>query len=217
MRGTMVSAAVIGLLLGRVAMAEEAGGFYAGVYAGYGQTHDANLSIEGFPPGTLLFKPGYRLGTIVGYDFAGPFRLELDAAWRNSGIEGLEAPTISPIAATGEVTALSGVVNFLYEPAVEGRLQPHVGAGLGAVKLAIADAVADIPGVGLTPIADDSVIVPAWQFLGGISWPLSERLDLTAEYRLFGAIGPEFVGAGSTKVDVSYTDSTLSLGLRVGF
>lgn len=217
MRGTILTATVICLLLGRPAVAEEAGGYYAGVYAGYGLTHDTDLSIEGYPPGTLLFEPGYRLGGVAGYDFAGPFRVELDAAWRTGGVDGVEAPIIGALVATGDVTALSGVVNLLYEPDLGGRLQPHVGAGLGAVRLAIADAVVDVPGVGPTLVADGSVIVPAWQVLGGLSWPLSERLDLTVEYRLFGAIGPEFVGAGSTKVEVGYTDSTLSLGLRVGF
>lgn len=217
MRGTMLTVAVIGLLLGRPAVAAEPGGFYAGVYAGYGWTHDTDLRIEGYPPGTLLFEPAYRIGGVAGYDFAGTLRVELDVARRVGGIDGIEAPFIGAFAATGKVTALSGVVNLLYEPDLDGRLQPHVGAGLGAVRLAIADAVADVPGVGPTPVADGSVIVPAWQVLGGLSWPLTERLDLTVEYRLFGAIGPKFVGAASTKVEVGYTDSTLSFGLRVGF
>ncbi|MBE9556631.1 MAG: hypothetical protein IMF08_07220, partial [Proteobacteria bacterium] len=77
--------------------------------------------------------------------------------------------------------------------------------------------VVDVPDIGLTPVADDSVIVPAWQILGGVSWPLGQSLDLTVEYRLFGAIGPEFAGAGGTKVEADYTDSTLSLGLRMAF
>ena len=131
-----------------------------------------------------MFESGYRVGGIAGYDLAGPLRVELDFAWRTSGIDGIEVPVLGKIGATGEVTALSGLVNLLYEIPVEGGLQPHFGAGLGAVRLAIADAVVDVPDVGPTPVADDSVVVPAWQLLGGVSWPLSERLDLTIEYRL---------------------------------
>lgn len=213
----LAALAAVGLLYPLSAACDETSGYYAGLYAGYGKTHDSKLRIEGYPPGTLLFEPSYRLGGIAGYDFAGPLRVELDIAWRTAGIDGLEAPAVGKIAAIGELTALSGLVNLLYEFPVEGRLQPHIGAGLGAVRLGLNDAVVDVPGVGLTPVADDSVIVPAWQLLGGVSWPLGQTLDLTVEYRLFGAIGPEFVGAGSTKVEADYTDSTLSLGLRVGF
>lgn len=219
-----ISLTVVGLiclLFAASVSAEESetatGGYYAGFYAGYGQTHDSELRIEGYPPGTLLFEPGYRLGGVAGYDFTGPLRVELDVAWRTSGIDGIEVPVVGKIGATGEVTALSGLLNLLYEFPVEGRLRSHIGGGLGVVRLALADAVADMPDIGLTPVADDSVIVPAWQILGGISWPLSEKLDLTVEYRLFGAIGPEFIGAGNTKVEADYIDSAFSLGLRMGF
>ncbi len=212
-----LAGATVCLLFSQTAAAEEASGYYAGVYAGYRQTHDSDIKIESYPPGTLLFEPGYRLGVVAGYDFAGPFRLELDAGWRRSPIDGLEAPVVGEIEAAGEVTALSGIVSVLYELPVEGRLQPHVGIGMGVVRLAIADAVVDVPDFGLTPVADDSVIVPAWQILGGVSWPLGESLDLTVEYRLFSAVSPEFVGAGSTSVKTEYTDSTLSLGLRMAF
>ena len=214
---SLTAAAGVFILSAAPALAAESSGYYAGIYAGYGWTHDSELRIEGYPPGTLLFEPGYRIGGVAGYDFAGPVRVELDFAWRKSGIDGLEAPIIGRIAATGEMTALSGIVSILYEPAVEGRLRPHIGAGLGAVRLTLADAVADLPDIGPTPVADDSVIVPAWQILGGIAWPLSDRMDLTAEYRLLGAIGPQFAGGDSGKVEAEYVDSMLSIGLRMGF
>lgn len=140
-----ISLTVVGLiclLFAASASAEESetatGGYYAGFYAGYGQTHDSELRIEGYPPGTLLFEPGYRLGGVAGYDFTGPLRVELDVAWRTSDIDGIEVPVVGKIGAT-------------------------------------------------------------------------------VEYRLFGAIGPEFIGAGNTKVEADYIDSAFSLGLRMGF
>jgi hypothetical protein len=80
----------------------------------------------------------YYAGFYAGYDFTGPLRVELDVAWRTSGIDGIEVPVVGKIGATGE-------------------------------------------------------------------------------YRLFGAIGPEFIGAGNAKVEADYIDSAFSLGLRMGF
>ena len=72
----LAALAAVCLLYPLSAACDETSGYYAGLYAGYGKTHDSKLRIEGYPPRTLLFEPSYRLGGIAGYDFAGPLRVD---------------------------------------------------------------------------------------------------------------------------------------------
>jgi opacity protein-like surface antigen len=219
---TLPAGLLASLVLAAPAGAAE-GGFYAGARGGVSFTHDGDMDAPDIPTVTIEYGTGYGVSGFAGYRFASPWRVEGEIAYRASPLESVSAPVAGSLEAGGEITALSFMVNGMRELETGGAFTPYFGGGLGVVYLSMNNANLAVPAeyvdlLGESPLvfADDSITVPAVQFIGGVAWQVGEKLALTVDYRLLIAIGPEFTGAIGN-VEAEYHNSTIMAGLRVDF
>jgi outer membrane protein OmpA-like peptidoglycan-associated protein/outer membrane protein W len=148
----------------------------------------------------------------LGYAFQNNFRLEgeLGHRFNNFGEDvGLD---------DGDVRVWSGMLNLFYDFNRGGRIEPYIGAGIGAAR---------VEGVATEhPIlyVDDQDTVLAYQAIVGLAIGITERLDLDVGYRYFVAEGGEFdgqadIGNGleAITVDGDYEQQAVTVGLRWQF
>ena len=125
----------------------------------------------------------------------------------NSGVLVLNNVT----AATGSVKSYSGVFNILFDFADRcvGCPALYLGAGLGAIYVD-----ADFATAANSYEAADSSF--AYQFIGGVNYPLSQRVDLFTEYRYLGAdyLTVDDVTAGQSLGDFNFDSNSIFFGAR---
>ena len=147
---------------------------------------------------TVENDTGYDFGGTVGYDF-GAFRLEAEASYREADIDqidigaagvpagvgptGIVGRTFGKTAAAGDMTALSFMLNGLFDFGDDDGLQGFAGAGIGVART---DFHASVNSVG-PGVVDDSDSGLAWQLLAGVRAPLSDSWDVGLRYRMFNA------------------------------
>jgi OOP family OmpA-OmpF porin len=146
----------------------------------------------------------------LGYALQNNFRLEgeLGHRFNNFGTGVLD---------DGDVHVWSGMLNGFYDFNRGGRIEPYIGAGIGAARLNLS-AVA-----GPISVHDDDTVL-AYQAMVGLAIGITERLDLDIGYRYFVADGGEFDGVfdsegGDTAitVDGDYEQQAVTVGLRWQF
>ena len=154
--------------------------------------------------GGAVFQPDLEWG---GSDY------ELDTGWNAGATVGwfvtpsvaLEAEVMHTTATyTGydnDLESTSLMLNAVYHSQPSGRLQPYLGAGVGAVEVVYDNVAYE---------ASDTVL--GWQLMGGVLIPVGERVSLFAEYRYQGA--EEASDAG---LDWEYMSHNVSGGLRFRF
>ncbi len=170
--------------------------------------------------GTL--DDGELFGVVIGSRVHPYVRYELEAAYRQNDVESwtvqtfnagvLSTQTIS--AATGEVEAYSGLINFVFDfvPRQPGCWQPYAGVGFGGASFD-----GEFVTATNTYIVDDSSF--AWQFIGGLSFAVTKKADAYMEYRYFEA---PFVGVyDATNAvplgDFEISNNSIVGGLRLSF
>ena len=96
--------------------------------------------------GSLVLKPGYDFGGIVGYDF-GSFRLETEASFRRAEEKSYQGPKNSyPDAFVGGgAQALSFMVNGLIDFGDDNGLQGFIGGGVGIGRVKNAVLLSTLP------------------------------------------------------------------------
>ena len=152
-----------------------------------------NLVSPGF--GTLNSKVGYDVGGVIGYDFGG-FRLEAEASYRRAGADGFNVSSKTTFAnssgtLTGNVSALSFMVNGMLDFGPDDGLQAFVGGGGGVGRVKV---LADATGTAFDINDSDSGF--AWQALAGIRYPITDHVDLGLKYRLYNQDNVNLVGSG---------------------
>ena len=145
------------------------------------------------------YTEGYDFGAAVGHDF-GAFRLEAEASYRAADLEELQAGgagfqagnpingagtffSQSTLPASGEINALSFMLNGLFDFGPDDGLQGFFGGGIGVARVD-ANGTAALSGPGAF---DDSDTGLAWQLLAGIRHPISDSWDFGLKYRYFNA------------------------------
>jgi outer membrane protein OmpA-like peptidoglycan-associated protein/opacity protein-like surface antigen len=147
---------------------------------------------------------GYDFGGIVGHDF-GFLRLEAEASYRaaefdnlvigQAGVAGNSTAATGivrnqTLAADGEVSALSFMVNALADFGPDDGLQGFVGGGVGIARTKFDGVAIDVSGPGFL---DDSDSGFAWQLLAGVRAPLTDTIDVGVKYRFFNTSTGDFV------------------------
>lgn len=204
---TAATIVTLGVTLGIAAPALAAGeGFYIGGGAGLHMPDDSDVSGPGFSNNVDLENDWGAIGAL-GYAFGNGFRVEGEIGYRTS-----EVDSVDGAAASGDVDATSFMANVLYDIATGTAFTPYLGVGLGAVRVDVDNATT----VGGSTW-DDSDTVLGGQAIAGLSYALSDRLDLFGQYAYLLTDDVEGNLANGTSAEGEYDSHNLFVGLRFRF
>ena len=144
-----------------------------------------------YPPGTVPeqsanLEIGYSPSGAVGFDLAGPFRVETEYRYFRNEIDSItrEGEDIFWFGSFGSIRAHAALANIAYDFPKWGDLQPFVSVGAGAARF---KNIAPLP-----PLPGRREWTLAYQAKAGVAYPLASGLDIGAEYIYFGASGADF-------------------------
>lgn len=115
-------------------------------------------------PGFAEFNTGFGILASGGYAFGSGFAGEIEFGYRHLTVDGVF---------DGTVNMYDFMANALYEYPI-GPVQPYIGGGVG---LGIVEVESD--GLG----GEESDEGFAWQAIGGVAVPVSDRMDVVVDYR----------------------------------
>lgn len=216
-------AAALALVLSSAQAAE---GPYVSLQGGASFLSDADnvgggISIES------NFETGFGLAGAVGYGIRNSgIRVEGEVSYRRNGLDKLTVTNDGGVgaalgvgslnglslAADGNVSALSGMVNAFYDFRLANRVKPYVGGGVGVARLSINDAAI----LGVT-VADDDDIVFAYQVGGGVGFEATPKTTIFLDYRYFATADPSFSDVLGGAFESEYASHNVSVGLRYNF
>jgi len=184
------------------------GGPYITARVGGCFLNDSTLSEEGFPITVdTEFDTGMLFEGAVGYEFAGPFRIEGEVGYRKNDLDKFTALGYS-VAGGGDVDTLSFMLNGYVEIENQSSITPFLGAGIGYAKVSANDI--SIPGVITVGSEDDSVF--AYQFVAGIGFSATKNLIIDLAYKYFATDDPEF-----QYIKAEYGSHNITIGFRYVF
>jgi len=178
--------------------------FYIKGNLGIGMPLNSNVdNLSGLAGSTeMSFDPGF-IGSIAGgYDFANPYRIEIEALFRNNDVDNLSYEGGKVEFSGGDMSTRSFMVNGFYDIETGSPWIPFAGIGIGGSRIKI-----DVLGLD-----DTSDPVFTYQFIAGVSYALNEDMSIDAQYR--------YIGTADATVNSAEFDSrsnNLMLGLRYTF
>ncbi len=151
------------------------------------------------------YEPGYGAIFAAGYKYE-RWRFELEGFYRQHKVdkyEGSATSSLSNANSKDEIESYGTVLNAYYDWSLN-EWKPYLGLGIGL-------GTDEFKAEGYSSESFDVV----YQFISGISRPLSEKVDLFGEYRFFGSFD-------ATEDDGEYVRakkamSILNLGVRYHF
>ncbi len=212
MKRLSLALAMATLGLSSAAMAQGYNGWYLGARAGVAWLEDYSHPVTGTNT-TFEFDRGWGLGGSVGYQFGGPFRLELEVAYRTNEIDSISQGGARLAGATGEMNSLAFMLNGFYDIQTGSAFTPYVGLGLGYARVS-ADGITTSGG-GVTNSDDDNKF--AYQAIAGVAYQLTPAVSLTADYRYFATQDPSFRLSNGASVEGEYKTHNVMLGLLLRF
>ncbi|NBB15727.1 outer membrane beta-barrel protein, partial [Caulobacter sp. SLTY] len=247
-------ALLLGGVLGALALAPQAmaqeRGWYGAFDLGYHWPEGMETSSEGIAVDGSPYKYDFQQEdnlagfARLGYQFAPNWRVELEGGVRTGDIESITgdpnrltvpdavcSPTV-PVGPTcsapqGSVESYTFMANVLYDFFPSSSFRPFVGAGIGVnkVKMDIGGRFNDAPAFGGWRI-DDSDTAFAWQFIGGVSFDITQRLTADVTYRYLDGndlrFSTDYVSTppgmpAPGDIEGQYEDQSLTFGLRYSF
>ena len=207
-----------GLLLSTVAAAQAGeDAWYVTGAGGVSLFNDADSSSGGSTI-TTNYDPGFAFVAAGGRQFDFGLRLEGEVGYRQASADTVNLGAGGgALNATGDVSALSFMVNGLYDFNNIGydlgpKFKPYVGAGVG-----FANVSANNVKVLNTTILDDSDLVFAYQAIGGVSYLVAPKTTMFLEYRYFATVDPKFTAAGGGSVKSEFQSNNIMIGARYAF
>jgi len=227
MRKLAVTLALATTALSTPALARD-DAWYVGVEGGAMLVEDIDWDVGAAIDSTTVdHRAGYDVGGTVGYDL-GVVRLEAEVGYRAASVTGLRStttiPYVTPAGGTafapagtrdgagGRTSALSFMVNALWDFGDDDGVQGFVGPGLGVARVKSR--------LALTPDGDsldDSDTVVAWQAVAGVRAPISDNIDVTLKYRFFNAPGVELVDIAGRQWYGRFRSHSILGGLTFNF
>jgi outer membrane protein OmpA-like peptidoglycan-associated protein len=188
-------------------------GWYIGLEGGanWVSDNDAFFDDDATPtnPVTLSFDTGWAALGTIGYGFDSNWRIELEGAYRHNDLDNYLVtgdPGFS--ARSGDLEQISIMANVLYDIPLTERLDLTVGVGAGAAYAQFDDSVG----------TDDDDWNFAYQGIVGLSYEMTNRLDLTLTYRYQNVNEPAFGLAHAAEIDnyvfEDVENHTVTIGLR---
>lgn len=191
-------------VLTSVAQAQDAGPY---VGAGIGLLKSKDTSVTDTASRTVKFDNGNMGALALGYDYGANWRAEVELARRAAGLK-----SVSGTAATGEMLATSLMANAIYDFDINSALTPYLGAGIGLAQVKLKNASP----FGASSI-NDSDRGLALQGIAGVSYALSEAVDLFADYRYFTARSIDLRTAAGAAAGMDANTHSVMAGLRFNF
>ena len=202
----MTAALAVAATFASAAQAQDAGpGYYVG--AGFGLVDVPSTSVTDTASRSVKFDNGNMGALSFGYDYASPWRGEIELARRAADLK-----TVSGTAASGELLATSLMANALYDFDINAPVSPYLGLGLGVARVKMDNASP----FGASSI-NDSDNVLAGQAIAGVSFAVNSNIDLFADYRYFRTadVGMRTAAGNSASFDVD--THSMMVGLRFNF
>ena len=156
--------------------------------------------------GELAAHNGFAVTTALGYAWENGLRTEAELGYHRNGLDKVSGGAFGTNftgAVDGHVDAISGMLNLLYDYETHSGLTPYIGGGIGA---------ADVSVVSDRLAVDDSDVVFAYQFMGGVRYALTDNLRVRLGYRYFATSTPVIQGSKG-----DYGSHNIELGFTVGF
>jgi len=161
-------------------------------------------------------KNGFALSGALGYDFGGA-RVEAEVlrienkvdtyGFSNDG--GLGAGILGfNNADSGKTNVTAGMMNLYYDIDTGTSLTPYLGAGVGWGRTSYSNY-----SLGATNIVDDADKGLAYQLIAGLRAAVSDAIDVTADYRYFGADDTTYTDALGQNVDSEFNTHLFMVGL----
>ncbi len=182
-------------------------GLYVSGGVGASFPRDADLSNSAGSV-TVEMDPGYGVGFALGNAYDNNWRTELELGYRSSDVDNVSGTSVS-----GDVDALSLMVNALHDFPTESAWTPYLGLGVGGVR--ISGTFNATTSLGSATIKDTDTTL-AYQGLAGISYRIDDRLSFYTDYRYFAAVDPDFKEDG-VSADGEYAEHRIMVGLRWSF
>lgn len=178
------------------------GSFYARAFGGASNLLSTDLGAGGTTTG-LSFGQGTFAGAAVGYDYPGPWRAEVEFAYRSGESKGAGV--------SGDFASTTVAVNALYSFDTGTTFRPYVGGGIGYVT----EVDFDLSGTTTGEFSDRGLL--AGQVILGADYALSSRWSAFGEVRAFAAKTPDLRNAAGAVVDARYRSVDLAVGLALRF
>ncbi|MSP82155.1 MAG: OmpA family protein [Alphaproteobacteria bacterium] len=203
LRRGLALAVLLATLAGTAAAQDR--GFYVGL--GAGLNLPADIAIDGGAIATDA-DAGYGGGAVgaLGFAYGNGFRTELEVGYRTNSVDDLSGVA----GGSGDVDAMTIMVNAYYGLENESRLTPYVGGGVGWLNLDFSG-VTPVGGLTLSDNGDEI----GYQGIAGVGYEVAPQVDLFAEYRYLGAFGDVGVATNAgANVSADYAAHSFMVGLR---
>jgi OOP family OmpA-OmpF porin len=183
---------------------------YKGLYVsgGLGVNWAEDADVSNGASGEVDYDTGWLGAIAFGYGLGNGFRIEGELSHRRN-----DADDFSGVSLSGRAETTGFMANVLYDFNLSRKFMPYVGFGLGAAVVE-ADKVSPLPAADRVNDEDTTF---AWQAIVGVMVPLSEQLDLFADYRYFDAGDIDLRSDGGTSIDTEYAAHSAMIGIRFRF
>lgn len=154
------------------------------------------------------FDTGFIVGGAVGVEVGLGFRGEVELAFQNNQADTVSSVGAGTLSDSGEVEAFTVLANLWYDFDLGMPITPYVGGGIG---IGFVDGNAT-DSTGFTSFNDDDEVF-AFQVGAGISYSLTDVIDLSVGYRFRGLLD---YNPGSAAAGFTYDDDDLYSHVVVG-
>lgn len=176
------------------------------------------------------YADGFAAAVYMGWVLDESFRLEIEGAYRSADIDevtivrddtlpplppALPPPPYTPgdvVDAGGDAQVGTAMVNLYYDIHIaDGPILPWIGAGIGG---AFVDYAIDDPNSLLTFNAKDTTWVFAYQFMGGITFPIAEGISMSIGYTYFQTQDFTYENTFGEEQETDLTQHSVDLGMQ---
>jgi len=206
---------------------QEANTWYVGFGLATGRLDEANQTVLNapFPGSTLQLSNSIETGTgaLISVGHArDAWRVELEYGRQNNDSDSYttQSPFVATLPQDGstDIRRLMANAYFSFREPVA-RLRPYLGLGVGRAEVSVVriNAVAAAPTAPPQRRVDFDETGSAWQAIAGVSWSISPKLDLSAQYRWWDRGDVEGLDLRGERVVIGVASHNLDLGLRYAF
>lgn len=150
----------------------------------------------------LDYDTGYTIGAAIGYSIRPDIAVELEYGYRNAD---------SKSSINGHTSSNAVMANAIYKFGgmdATGKITPYVGAGLGWANV-------DVATNDYGSFTRNSAF--GYQFIGGVSYAATPKMDLLGEVRYFGTDSGSLKGPNDLKIDAGFETVDFLVGVAYKF
>ena len=215
--------AVAGLFAAGSALAASAYGIaYLGLRGSYNFTDDGSTTSTGTYDFDESYDDGYSAAIYMGWVLDDNFRLEFEGGYGTADLDQVQITRAGAAPyAVGDTFDVGGraqmgsvMANLYYDlHFFDGPVLPWVGAGLGGAFVDYN--ISDAPTNELS--GKDQRWVFAYQFMAGVTFPVSEGVSMSLAYRYFRTADFDYINAIPDTLTTNITQQSVDVGLQFHF